>query len=421
MRKDIRMDLGIRKTVLDNGLTILTCPMPEKSSAFALFGTKFGSVDQHFMLDGREITVPSGTAHFLEHKLFENEDSDAFKLFARTGASSNAYTSYDRTCFVFQATDGFYDSLRILLSFVREPYFTKETIDKEQGIISEEIRMYSDSPVWQLLAGVLGLVYEKHPIREDIAGTEESIGRITPEMLYDCYNAFYTPDNMVLSIAGKFDEEKTIEICREALSDMKRRDSKKLPVREGCEVAVRSGSREMSVAMKQFSYAYKEKAFPVEKQYMSELYLEILLYIMAGSTSRLYGELYDDGLINSSFGFEILEGDDFMSVIFSGDSRDPEETVRRIEKAIEGFKRNGIPNVRVEEVRRLLLGDTVCCMDEPEAAASEMAAAYFKKGSVYDKISAVCAVNRQDLEKMLSEHFDSSKAALFIINPKESK
>ena len=420
MRRDINIDFGIRETVLENGLTILTCPMEEKSSAFALFGTKFGSVDQHFLLNGREIRVPSGTAHFLEHKLFENEDSDAFELFARTGASSNAYTSYDRTCFIFSATDGFYDSLRILLGFVREPYFTKETIDKEQGIISEEIRMYDDSPGWQLMTGVLGLEYHNHPIKEDIAGTEQSIAEITPEMLYDCYNAFYTPENMVISIAGKFDEEKAIEICRECLSDMKNENSAKLKIAEDGSIARAFGTKDMSVAMKQFSYAYKEKAFPAEKQYMSELYLEMLLYIIAGSTSRLYGELYDDGLVNSSFGFEILEGEDFMTVIFSGDSRDPEETVKRIRNAIDRYRKNGIPENRIEEVKRLLLGDTVSVMDEPEAAASEMAGAYFKNGSVYDKINAVCSVNKEELENMLAEHFDSAKASLFVINPKES-
>ena len=417
---DVRKtDLGVRKTVLDNGMTVLTCPMPEKSTAFVIFGTKFGSIDRCFTIDGKMVSVPAGTAHFLEHKLFENEGTDAFKLFARTGASSNAYTSFDRTCFVFSAADNFYESLRILLDFVREPYFTDETVAKEQGIIGEEIRMYDDSPNWQLLSGALDLMYRDHPIRDDIAGTEQSIAEITPQMLYDCYNAFYTADNMVISIAGNFDEDRVLDICRAGLSDMKRGVPVGVDCGEPVDVVKQSGSKQMPVAMKQFTFAYKEEPFS-EDQYINELYLEMILYILAGSTSRLYSDMYDEGLINASFGFEILQGDDFMTVLFSGDSRDPEEVSRRIMKAVGAMKEKGIPKVRIEEARRLLLGDTVTMMDDPEACASEMAAAHFKKGSVYDKINAVCSAEKNLLEKILRGRLDCDKTVLFIIEPIES-
>ena len=199
--------------VLPSGLTVLVRPMPGYSGTHVIYATRFGSIDRDFRVDGREVHLPAGVAHFLEHKMFEDEDGDAFAKFAKTGANANAFTSFDRTCYLFTATEQLDESLDVLLGMVGRPYFTEQTIAKEQGIIGQEIKMYDDSADWRLITGLCECLYHSHPIRSDIAGTVESIAEITPEMLYDCCKAFYAPNNMVLAAAGSTSMEQILAAC----------------------------------------------------------------------------------------------------------------------------------------------------------------------------------------------------------------
>ncbi|MBO5797439.1 MAG: insulinase family protein, partial [Clostridia bacterium] len=185
-----------------SGLTIYVWPKPGYQSHYAVFGTHYGSIDTVFDIGGRRTEVPAGIAHYLEHKLFENEDCDAFARYAKTGANANAFTTFDRTAYLFSGSGDITPSLEILLDFVQKPYFTEETVEKERGIIGQEIRMYDDTPGWQVFFNLLRTMYQVHPVRTDIAGTVESIAKITPELLYGCYNSFYNLHNMVLSVAG---------------------------------------------------------------------------------------------------------------------------------------------------------------------------------------------------------------------------
>ena len=183
-----------------SGLDIIICPKKDFNSSYALIGTHFGSINSKFIHNGKKVTVPDGTAHYLEHKLFESEEGDAFTLYAKTGASANAYTSFDVTCYLFSCTDKFDESLEILFDLIQSPYFTPETVAKEQGIIGQEIKMYQDSPEWKVTMNLLQALYHNHPINIDIAGTVETIAEITPEILYECYNSYYNLNNMVLCI-----------------------------------------------------------------------------------------------------------------------------------------------------------------------------------------------------------------------------
>lgn len=209
----------LEKTVADqwqtlpSGLTVIVRPMPGYSSTHVIFATRFGSIDRDFRLDGKEVHLPAGVAHFLEHKMFEDQDGDAFAKYAKTGANANAFTSFDRTCYLFTATQQLDESLDVLLGMVTHPYFTEQTIAKEQGIIGQEIKMYDDSPDWRLITGLFECLYHEHPIRSDIAGTVESIAEITPEMLYDSCKAFYAPGNMVLAAAGNTTMEQILAAC----------------------------------------------------------------------------------------------------------------------------------------------------------------------------------------------------------------
>ena len=199
--------------VLPSGLTVLVRPMPGYSGTHVIYATRFGSIDRDFRLDDKEVHLPAGVAHFLEHKMFEDQDGDAFAKFAKTGANANAFTAFDRTCYLFTATEQLDESLDVLLEMVGKPYFTQQTIDKEQGIIGQEIKMYDDSADWRLITGLCECLYHSHPIRSDIAGTCESIATITPEMLYDCCKAFYAPNNMVLAAAGNTTMEQILAAC----------------------------------------------------------------------------------------------------------------------------------------------------------------------------------------------------------------
>ena len=207
---------GNERYVLPSGLTVLVRPMPGYAAAHAIVAARFGSIDLHFRLGEEELTLPAGVAHYLEHKMFESEEGDAFALYAKTGANANAYTSFDRTSYIFTATGKIDESLDVLLGMVGKPYFTEATIAKEQGIIGQEIRMYDDSADWRLLTGLCQCLYAHHPVRSDIAGTVESIAQITPEMLYACTDAFYQPANMVLAAAGNITMEQLEAACARA-------------------------------------------------------------------------------------------------------------------------------------------------------------------------------------------------------------
>ena len=200
------------KAVMPNGLQIYIMEKPQYSSSYAIYGTRYGSIDTKFSKDDSEmITVPEGIAHYLEHKLFEGEDGDAFSKYAKTGASANAFTSFDRTCYLFSCSDNFYENLDILLNFVQSPYFTKENVEKEQGIIGQEIRMYDDNPGWRVMFNLLKGMYHTHPVRIDIAGTVESIAQIDADLLYKCYETFYNPANMFICLVGNIDTDKTLK------------------------------------------------------------------------------------------------------------------------------------------------------------------------------------------------------------------
>ena len=221
LKEIITSDIGESyvKAVHSSGLKIYILEKPQYNSCYAIFGTKYGSIDNCFSVNGEQTQVPEGIAHFLEHKLFESEDGDAFSKYAKTGAHANAFTSFDKTCYLFSCSNLFYENLEILLSFVQSPYFTEATVQKEQGIIGQEIRMYDDSPGWRVTFNMLLAMYKNHPVRIDIAGTTDSIAKINANLLYKCYNTFYNPSNMFLCIAGNVETEKILKMVEKGIKE----------------------------------------------------------------------------------------------------------------------------------------------------------------------------------------------------------
>lgn len=303
-----------------SGLPIFLCPKPGYRSSYAVFATRYGSLDTTCRdAQGKVVPVPEGIAHYLEHKLFENEDCDAFQRYAATGASANAYTSFDHTAYLFTCTGRLTDSLEILLDFVQAPYFTEETVAKEQGIIGQEIRMLEDSPARRTLFNLLRALYVRHPVRVDIGGTVESISRITPELLYSCYHTYYDLRNMALAVAGDFSPEEVLAVADRLLKPAPDTPSlallRKPPVesfREPAEIARERVEEAMPVAAPLFYLGYKA-LFPENEagRYPTaaeEAGSAVLLELLAGKASPLYARLMEQGLINKQFGASYFSG-----------------------------------------------------------------------------------------------------------------
>lgn len=400
----------------DSGLTIYVAPKEGYKSSYAIFGTHFGSVNSSFVTNGEEVTVPDGIAHYLEHKLFESEDGDAFTKYAKTGANANAYTSFNTTCYLFSCTENFDESLRILLEFVRNPYFTKETVAKEQGIIGQEIKMYDDSPDWRVMINLLEAMFQKHPVRKDIAGTVETISEITPELLYTCYNAYYNLNNMVLAVAGNVTPEQVIAVADEVLTkkDEPLNTKSIFPV-EPYEVGKDFVEQKLSVAVPLFQLGFKEASGDRRLTSKELAQTDILLSAFAGMASPLYKRLLDDELINQSFGFEYFEEMGYRAVIFSAESRDPEKAAKIIKEAARELHKTGISEAEFNRAKRSVYGSNVAALNSPENIATIMSSFNFAGRELYDYIEAVAATALDDVNERLRSQLDADNTTLSIV------
>lgn len=402
------------------GLNIYVMPKEGYSGAYAVFGTNYGSIDTKILTkDGTVADIPEGTAHFLEHKLFESEDLDAFARYAETGANANAYTSFDTTCYLFSCTGDFNASLRILLDFVQSPYFTEQTVAKEQGIIGQEITMYKDVADWEVLFNLLRALYHSHPVRIDIAGTVESISEITAQTLYDCYNNFYNLNNMVLAVAGNVDVDEIIKICDELLKPSEEFKFERKPHEEPENIVQSHIEEKLSVAAPIFSLGFKESYGLPKKTLKDKIATDVLLELLAGTTSELYNSLLEQQLINTSFGFEQFAGFGYSATIFSGESKNPEEAARQIKAAIKQMRENGINAEDFERTRRKLYGRTVMSFNDIDEIANDLVGAHFDKIGVFDDIDVFRELTAKDVENILNNTMREDYSALSVINPIE--
>lgn len=404
-----------------SGLKIYVMPKENYSSAYAVFGTQYGSIDTKFKRSDSDsfTAVPEGIAHFLEHKLFESEDLDAFARYAKTGASANAYTSFDRTCYLFQCSDNFKDSLEILLDFVTHPYFTKETVEKEQGIIGQEITMYYDVPGWMSTFNLLKLLYVNHPVRIDIAGTVESIAQITDKLLYDCYNTFYNLNNMALAVVGNVTPEEVISVCDKMLETAPLLEIERSFEDEPREIAGKFTEYNLAMSMPVFSFGYKEKCQSPKQDIKTIVQTNIILEILAGESSDLYNSLFEKGLINSSFSKEYFIGNGYEAIIFDGESENPQAVCEEIKREIARFKENGIDEEIFEAVRRSLYGREIMEYNDIDSIANGFMSSHFGGYSLFESLEIYKTVTKEDIEKRLSEILDEQYCALSVVKSKE--
>lgn len=401
----------------DSGLKIFVMEKPEYTGAFAMFGTKYGSVDTCFRLKGEKdyTCVPEGIAHFLEHKLFESEELDAFELFAKTGANANAFTSFDRTCYIFSCSKNFEKSLEILLDFVKKPYFTEQTVQKEQGIIGQEIRMYQDDPDWQTLFNLLRGLYSKNPVRIDIAGTIESIAEINAELLYSCYRTFYNLSNMALAVAGNVSVDEVIAIADKVLPKEEKVEFEQIIPEEDNSVVTAYTEEKLGVDMTKFAFGFKNSCFSPLRTPKELVCVNLALGVIAGKVSPLYCEMLEEGLINQSFGTEYFTGRGFAAPIFMGESNKPEKVRDRILAQISRLKNEGITDEDFEIAKKRYYGLEVLGFNETENLANALVDSYFNGFGLFDTLEESRKVSKEDVEEALRTHFDESSCCLSVI------
>ena len=401
-----------------SGLKILVMPKENYSSTYAIFATKYGSIDTMIQMDdGTFKEIPEGTAHFLEHKLFESEDLDAFERFAKTGASANAYTSFDRTGYLFSCSANFKKNLEILLDFVQNPYFTQATVEKEQGIIGQEIDMYKDAPDWEVMFNCLRTMYHNLPVRIDIAGTQESIAQITAKTLYGCYDNFYNLHNMVLAVAGNADVDEIVEVADKVLKPVEGKMAQRKVIDEPEEVIDSYIEEKLSVATPQFMFGFKESWDTPERTTKEEISMEILLDMISGQSSELYKRLFDGKLINNSFGFEYFTGFGYSCVLFAGESNDPKKVAEEIVGEIGKFRETGFDKTAFERTKKKLYGRMIMGMNDIEGLANNMAVSYFAGEDVFTDFEIFKTVTLDDVNDIFKKTLDENRSVLSVINP----
>ncbi|MDR0222655.1 MAG: insulinase family protein [Oscillospiraceae bacterium] len=402
----------------ESGCTVCLCPMKGFSSAYALFGAKYGSVDGVFKTKSDAVftAVPAGIAHYLEHKLFENEDCDAFKLYAETGAQANAYTSFDKTAYLFSCSQKFDRNLEILLKFVQEPYFTDATVQKERGIIAQEIKMYDDEPGWRVFFNGLEAVYHENPVRVNIAGTVESISKIDKDLLYRCYNTFYNLNNMVLSVAGNFDPDEALEICGRLLKPSPDLGLETVIPEEPPGVREKTVREKLPCGVPLFQVAFK---MPNGYSFVGENYTHynILLETAFGKSSKFYLDAYESGLINETFNVSVFNGRGFFLCVADGEAREPEKVFDALKNEIKRLKKEGLPEEDFNSVKKKTYGELVGSLASVEAVASGMMNAEFsgiENADMFSDIEAAANVAFSDITSKLAG-FDEENSCVSIV------
>ena len=405
---------------LENGLNVFVFPKPGFQKGYAFFATNYGGNDMRFCLDGEWHDTPAGVAHYLEHKMFDTEDGNALQDLAAQGASPNAFTSSAITGYYFESTENFKENLRILLSFVSVPYFTKESVDKEQGIIGQEIGMIEDNPDWKLFMNLMEALFVHHPIRVSVAGSVESISHITAETLYACHKAFYDPANMTLCVAADVDPEEICAIAREILPKQAGPiATKDYGPREPDHVAKERIEMEMEVSSTMFHLGYKgDIPRQGEDGLRQELVAELAAEALVGNSSPLYARLYREGLINQSFayGYEAYPGCSFLFA--GGDSKDPDAVRMAIAAEAERIGREGIDGKLWERLVKGSYGAKVRSLNSFENLCVSQAQAFFQGASFLDFAALYDAITRQEAEQLIANWVVPQRTALSVIRPK---
>ena len=406
---------------LENGMTVIIIPKNTTKKKYVIWGVNFGSIDNHFKVDGEEIYIPDGVAHFLEHKMFEQENGkNSLDTLMALGIDANAYTTSDHTAYLFECTDHFYEGLDELMNYVQNPYFTNENVEKEKGIIAQEIWMYDDDPGWQLYMGILDCLYKNNPIKVDIAGTVESISKITPEVLYKCYNTFYALDNMTLVICGDFEPEKLLEEVKKRLTKNKTYEKieRIYPEKEKT-INKKYVEKNMNVSMPIFAIGIKDVSKMDSEIVKKHIAIEILLNVIIGKSSDLYKKMYNQGLLLEEPSIDYEFSEEYAHIVISGQSNDSEEVYKMFKEEIENYKNNELNIDHFERIKKKIYGDYVVEYNSVSEIARMFLTDHMKKISSFDYIEQYKVITKEYVEQVLKEIFNDEYMALAIVKEKD--
>lgn len=420
-----QLDETLYHEKLANGLEVYILPKKGFSKTFATFTTKYGSIDNHFVPYGEKeaIKVPDGIAHFLEHKMFEKEDGDVFQQFSKQGASANAFTSFTRTAYLFSATGQINENVETLLDFVQSPYFTEKTVEKEKGIIAQEITMYDDQADWRLYFGMIENLYKNHPVKIDIAGTVDSIQDITAEHLYTCYNTFYHPSNMVLFVVGAVDPEQMMEFVK-ANQDQKTfeepKEIKRIYPDEPMEVAIKERTLEMSVQKPKIFVGIKPEVLHYSGKSMlkHELAAELAFELLFGRTSDFYHHAYESNLIDESYSFDYSLENGFGYALIGSDTNEPEQLIKEINHTLDqAIEKWPFGQADLDRIRRKKIGFFLRALNSPEFIANQFTRYAFNEMNLFDVVPMLEEIEVPDLQAAFATVSSASQRSNFTIMP----
>ena len=417
----IKEKLYIEK--LENGLTVMIIPKANTKKKYITWGTNFGSIDNHFIdpKTKEEIEIPDGVAHFLEHKMFEQPDgTNSLDTLSSIGVDPNAYTTNDHTTYLFECNDHFYEALDEFMDYVQKPYYTDENVEKEKGIIAQEIKMYDDHPGWQVYINAMECMYENNPVRIDIAGTVESINKINKNTLYTCYNTFYTPANMLMVVSGDFVPEELLqEIKKRLIKNENTSEIKRIYPEEPEEINQKQRIVNMDVNNLLFVIGFKDKVLENKEELVKKhIAIEILLYMLIGKSSNLYQKLYKEGLLIAQPDLDYEFSKQYAHITISGQSNNPEKVREEFKKEIENLKENGIDEKVFNRIKKKMYGTYVTEFDDVANIARMFMGDYFKGINSFDYIENHKQVTKEFTEEILKDVFDENEMILSIVKGK---
>ncbi|EII6780190.1 TPA: EF-P 5-aminopentanol modification-associated protein YfmH [Clostridioides difficile] len=411
---------------LQNGLDVYFMPKRGFMKKYAILATNYGSNDLEFVPIGedKKIRVNEGIAHFLEHKMFEQPDGgDAFDKFSKLGVNANAFTNFTMTAYLFSATENFYESLEHLIDYVLTPYFTDENVEKEKGIIAQEIKMYNDDPDWNVYFNCLKAMYVNYPARIDIAGTVDSIYKITKEELYKCYNTFYNPGNMALFVVGDLDVEKVIDVTKKSNNykvDKLSKSIERFYPEEPESVKEKEVIEKFPISMPMFNIGFKDSNVGLKGKELlrKEIVTDILVGMLFKKGSKLYEDLYMQGLINENFGAGFSSQVDYAFSIIAGDSKEPKKVKEIILDYIEKSKKEGLSKEEFERTKKKKIGSFIKCFDSINFIGNSFISYVFKDINLLDYLDVIKDITFEEVEERLKEHFKEEYCVISIVEPK---
>lgn len=406
---------------LENGFKIIVIPKKNVNKKYAIIGIKFGSIDNCFInpKDNKQINIPDGVAHFLEHKMFEQKDGkNSLDTLSALGVNANAYTTNDHTAYLIECTDNFDEAYKELLNYVQNPYFTKENVEKEKGIICQEITMYDDDPSSKVYLNILDCLYKVNPVKIDIAGTVDSVNSINADILYNCYNTFYNPSNMILTLCGDFNPYEIIEKTKSMIVEKETyKNIKRIYPDEPKEINKKDIEEKMDVSIPIFVIGIKDEPKYKEEYVKKSIALEILCNIILGGSSNLYKKLYSNGDILSDFNFEYESADNYAHLLLAGQSNDPKKVFNEFLKEIEKIKKDGIKLSDFDRTKKKVYGGYITDYNDVSDIAKMFMIDSLNNVDTFNALDLFSTINLDYINQILNEVFVEKNIAISIISP----